>query len=889
MNSISRSSSGSEQFILRVVIEYLLAPGYTGELAREALVLIVQVLLLAPESRDRQVAVLLDQARVAEMLVEHMSYLYSQVPVFRPMPRSPTARLFGSDYRGNRRLAPLDRRRRRHPAQATSSSSSCRRIRPEHPSPSDAGAAETQPAHRYYDDVKPRLQALLARESVLRSVADQDRRELDILKSARVGLEHVDAFFLTWELIDEIAAISNGSEPRITTAVQRQLSNGFLRTHIVPALMAQMTSMSQAITTVSYLTDLVNATHSTAVLDALFAVLLGTDLSPETQTQNQQQNQLQLQIQLQLQHPAEEAAADAPGEGGGDDAMDVTESELSVLSTEDRALLASIEDDTLRAEAAALLLPPGSDVSRILGSAAAGSSGSTVAANGPANSRSGSADEGAERRAASEPHASLRATLIGWMTLEDNMHLSLSTMRLFDAILASMNQLAYTSLVLRNFAEGEEEEQDESESQTQRGFYSGPALGLGKSVAADQELVRAVVERFLDATPGNICNALPEAVVAAAMRIDKSPSSSAEMQPAPPLLLQSQMQSVPLVREYQGCDEYVADILQRLRFNQEYLGACWLSKRQFIRQQQQQQQQHSIGIGASAAAAATPAHASIDEAHAMTAALFYPGAFVRSLVDQFAMAVKRHMAYNLLLTSMASKLVAIADPALSAYLFLANSATVRPPTSPSQPPCALLYDSFVRASADAYVKSERIPRFAARLARQRREGVENAIKVGAAHPQARVSLAAASSSADVLRRSGAPGGDSGIGSNGSSSSRAHEDTARAAEFLGTPIKRFVHGYIVLDEFGKEMAAAAMALHTLELERAMDRLVSQRAAPAVAADDDYADILDYFDPEEPAYKRALAVQQTLRTSSRAIIDLGGRSQMGRGSNNSVGSG
>ncbi|KAJ2733075.1 hypothetical protein H4S06_006816, partial [Coemansia sp. BCRC 34490] len=347
----------------------------------------------------------------------------------------------------------------------------------------------------------------------------------------------------------------------------------------------------------------------------------------------------------------------------------------------DRALLASIEDDTLRAEAAALLLPPGSDVSRILGSAAAGSSGSTVAANGPANSRSGSADEGAERRAASEPHASLRATLIGWMTLEDNMHLSLSTMRLFDAILASMNQLAYTSLVLRNFAESEEEEeeQDESESQTQRGFYSGPALGLGKSVAADQELVRAVVERFLDATPGNICNALPEAVVAAAMRIDKSPGSSAEMQPAPPLLLQSQMQSVPLVREYQGCDEYVADILQRLRFNQEYLRACWLSKRQFIRQHQQQQQ-HSIGIGAPAAAAATPAHASIDEAHAMTAALFYPGAFVRSLVDQFAMAVKRHMAYNLLLTSMASKLVAIADPALSAYLFLANSATVRPPT-----------------------------------------------------------------------------------------------------------------------------------------------------------------------------------------------------------------
>ncbi|KAJ2581695.1 hypothetical protein EV177_010402, partial [Coemansia sp. RSA 1804] len=203
--------------------------------------------------------------------------------------------------------------------------------------------------------------------------------------------------------------------------------------------MAQMTSMSQAITTVSYLTDLVNATHSTAVLDALFAVLLGTDLSPETQAQPQRQ-----QNQLQLQHPAPAVAAaeDTPGEGGGEDAMDVTEAELGVLSKEDRALLASIEDNTLRAEAAALLLPPGSDVSRILGTAAAGSSGSNVAANGPATTTtaSGFADEGAaaaaagatgaDRRAASEPHGSLRATLIGWMTLEDNMHLSLSTMRL---------------------------------------------------------------------------------------------------------------------------------------------------------------------------------------------------------------------------------------------------------------------------------------------------------------------------------------------------------------------------------------------------------------------------------------------------------------------------
>ncbi|KAJ2463398.1 hypothetical protein GGI03_003870, partial [Coemansia sp. RSA 2337] len=31
---------------------------------------------------------------------------------------------------------------------------------------------------------------------------------------------------------------------------------------------------------------------------------------------------------------------------------------------------------------------------------------------------------------------------------------------------------------------------------------------------------------------------------------------------------------------------------------------------------------------------------------------FYPGAFLTSLVDQFRVVVKRHMAYNLMLTSM---------------------------------------------------------------------------------------------------------------------------------------------------------------------------------------------------------------------------------------------
>ncbi|KAJ2626526.1 hypothetical protein GGF44_005003, partial [Coemansia sp. RSA 1694] len=54
-----------------------------------------------------------------------------------------------------------------------------------------------------------------------------------------------------------------------------------------------------------------------------------------------------------------------------------------------------------------------------------------------------------------------------------------------------------------------------------------------------------------------------------------------------------------------------------------------------------------------------------------------------SLIGQFSVTVKRHMAYNLMLTSMVNKLACIGDPALTAYLFLANGATM--PTTSTQP------------------------------------------------------------------------------------------------------------------------------------------------------------------------------------------------------------
>ncbi|KAI7833964.1 Retinoic acid induced 16-like protein-domain-containing protein [Kickxella alabastrina] len=871
---MEQSARGHELFIVHIIVEYLLAPGLTGQLAREALVLVVQV-LLAPQDKAPYVSFLLDQARIVELLVEHMGYLHSQMPVFRPMPRSPKATLFGPAYSGARCQPPLQRRMHQ---------------------------AQQPPQQRF--DIRPRLHRLLGEGSVLRSVAQQDQREAAILVSARLILEHVDAFFLCWELLDEVAMVACTDE-RLTAAVQSQLMNGFLRTHIEPALlMANMSAAkSQAITTVSYLHDIVNVTHSNCVLEALLMVLLGSDLGPEQppwlvsaaeQNQGQGQGSEQNQSQGQSQNQLDDAWAE--------------------LSLEDRELLQSIEDDAMRAEAAALLLPPGFDLSRLQ--------------MAPPQQQQGSGAQRAEHSTGAP--VGLRATLIAWMTLEDDTHLPLNTLRLFDTILATMSQFAYTSLVLRNFidrpvvsAAAAATDAGGAARLEEPGFVSGPALGRGASVAADQELVRAVVERFLDATPSSISAALPEIVVGAALRLDGGPEAAApshlhsQHQLEAPRNFQN-MRSTIMMRESQGCDDYVADCLQRLRLAHQCTRLTWVSKDTFVRahtpaQQQQPLQPHHQPLqpqpGVSAEKAADDALAG-----------FYPGAFLASLIGQLESVVRRHMAYNLTVTSMFNRLTCLADPALSAFLFLANSATVpaSPASSSSASAISMLYDTYVGASAEAYVKSEHVPRFPARLARQHREGVETAVRVAADHSAAAVKpedTQVSSASAAVIKpRVSATLPDTRVSETRSYAKAAaivqpppslaplhgavvvqdasmdvdspeaprgknKEEVRRAVGFLGTPIKRFVHGYIVLDEFGKEMAAMALALHTLELERSMDKvaLSATAGAAAVAAGgrmgevDDYADWLEYFDPEEPAYLQALAIKESLK---QGIIELGG---------------
>ncbi|KAJ1730704.1 hypothetical protein LPJ61_002881 [Coemansia biformis] len=796
-----QSARGHELFIVHVVVEYLLAPGLAGPLAREALVLVVQV-LLAPEDRGKYVSFLLDQARIVEVLVEHMGYLYSQMPMYRPDQRSTAAAAFSSTHRGPRRMRPLDRRM----------------------ASGEQSPKSTEP------DVRRHLRALLEAESLLRSRPEQEQREGEILGASRVMLKLVDAFFVCWELLDEIACVSEGSE-RVVDVVQSQLINALLRTHIEPSLLSASTpdalasAKSQVITAVSYLNDLVSVTHSDKVLDALFTVLLGADMAPER------------------------APRSGDGDSGGDSGGGGSRGMWSLLSKEDQELLDSIGDEAMRVEAARLLLPAGIDVSQLP----------------PPGARPPNAP------------SSLRAAMISWMEEDDGTHLALNTLRLFDTMLGTMNQFAYTSLVLRNFGDGADSGGGAGERV--------PALGLGSSAAVDQELVRAVVERFLDATPGAIATAMPDVVVAAAMRIEQADGAgdaTSQRLEVPQRNFQNMRSHI--MRENKDCDAYVDDCLQRLRFAQTYIRRHWRPQSQVVR-----------GAGGDSGGVAD--------------CRFFPGAFLASVVHQLTLMVKRHMAFNLMLTSIVNKLACIGDPALTSYLFLANSATmssnmvVEEPGNSGDHKPLYLYDAFVWAAADAYVKSERIPRFSARLAKQLREGVENAVRVGAVHSNApsnngddlpAYSRECAASEQTVLPTTPSYHADnSGVRGRGSehymdvepapsshntpggrSGPSQKELAAAAAVFLGTPIKRFVHGYILLDEFGKEMAAMAMALHSLELDWQLEgmRVGGESMGPV----DEYADLLEYYDPSEPAYRQAALVHETLGVARHGIIDLRTRS-------------
>ncbi|KAJ1853709.1 hypothetical protein GGH12_000385 [Coemansia sp. RSA 1822] len=65
---------------------------------------------------------------------------------------------------------------------------------------------------------------------------------------------------------------------------------------------------------------------------------------------------------------------------------------------------------------------------------------------------------------------------------------------------------------------------------------------------------------------------------------------------------------------------------------------------------------------------------------------------------------------------------------------------------------------------------------------------------------------------------------------------------------------------------------SLALHTSELDPQMDRIANSSHADVL--EDEYADLLEYYDPEEPAYKQAMAIRTSLQPSSRPpIIDLG----------------
>ncbi|KAJ2840399.1 hypothetical protein FBU31_000447 [Coemansia sp. 'formosensis'] len=62
-----------------------------------------------------------------------------------------------------------------------------------------------------------------------------------------------------------------------------------------------------------------------------------------------------------------------------------------------------------------------------------------------------------------------------------------------------------------------------------------------------------------------------------------------------------------------------------------------------------------------------------------------------------------------------------------------------------------------------------------------------------------------------------------------------------------------------------MVATTLTLHTLELDHAID----QQILHSDPGNEDYANLLKYFDPDKPAYCHAVSIQQSLVLRERLL--------------------
>ncbi|PVU85374.1 hypothetical protein BB560_007042 [Smittium megazygosporum] len=767
-----------QSFYTWMLFLHLMIPGAAGEVAREALVILSQNILLNNDNNSSNP--LVGDGFIIDALIESIGYLYSQVPISKPAHRSRNCRVFQTIMMGPRVMSIPARVLHEDSVKVSNNIN-----------PLESNEISSQNQTFGNSKYFPIQNNFLDSENFLISESISSK-----------PIKTIDIFYLCWELLDEISICAKNN-PATCDEISFRLNSSFLSSSLLPSL--ETRNKSEAFTNTIYITELVRITHSEALKRPLYNLLLGETYYPE-----------------KIPHIASE----------------------SNLNSLDSNNFSGLEKKSKKSDGNtdAFHIPGMSSINEI-----------NVEAKG------------------------LRSLLINRIIDVDDK-LSLSTLRLLDALLMTLDQHIYTNLVLKNFVTIEEQQPNpiahlegsapiiNSEPET----HNDSIQVYLNSANIDYKLARAITKHFISVSPQNIKRFLPEAFNAAALKYNKKSSknssaaslsktaieseySASEAQSntlensldhsenAPSLFISKELSSEEELTEYISINTEKIDFINNF-------------KRKKWNQQSSNNMIYYKGLQ------------------------FYPGDFMSTLFKSLKLMFNRHIALNVVTTSILARLVLIGNSDLTTFLLLQNQAMMEESDeefdnrlSSSLKPglelkysCQYLYDILVVLSAQAAVKASKIADFEKRKASLKQKGVLGSFlykKSDYSSSKHGISTSRNQNPSDSSRsnnlrdkeeliESGYKSGYNELGEatasnpnlyNNDSDDSAQDDTKNSSkqhkdmvkkgslsEYKGNASasdtnknqgskKRFLNAYLVLEEFCKELGAISLAYANINLD------------------------------------------------------------------------
>ncbi|KAJ1674612.1 hypothetical protein EV182_002920, partial [Spiromyces aspiralis] len=795
--------------------------------------------LLMREDASMELEFLTERICIAKVLVDILSYLYPRLPLSHPAVHDASNIIFTPSMAPVRSVNPLVRRLWANRLIDSLPASIAQRV-----APPDLLSVNSEPQTRRKELVG--MPGPYDFPALFGSDSDGESRLKAVLSGAARPIDDVDAVFICWELLDEISLVAG--RPEITSHIKAHLGPAFITPNLLMHL--ESPNVVMASTTTTYLSEFIKCTYSPQLLELIFYPLLGSNLDPEPAPSQQQQARSKGDLEPGASEHVRDILIGRISHEHPQLSLATLQLFDAIVGTCDQFAVTSL----VHRNFPQTLLQRSCD-------------------NG--GNRSLGAYFSPSLLVFKEDNAVDEAGLVIATTVADRL-IAVSPSNIADAFPEAIMAMAYSAPIHKALSSS-----SSSSSSTDRNGNLAMATSMansGKSskASADTLVFPPINDDDSDDDKGNNSKDCAEGTkfagrVANAQTMVSSGSTA--MSPLPKRRTRrlsyadavsagtsegKRRQSIshgnvgghtagqkPSATEaeghapyHDGCSPGTSAVTECEMYVQERLDYQWLVYiyvNNFWAPDLALARTNRLKSTFSRAAEPIEVNSPLDRNNDL-----YPGSFVSALLLQVQDMLRSNMAYNLVLTNIFTKLLSFGNDALARYLLVDSktfAATVSPPTSGT--PC--LVDMLASVSAEAHIKSETIPSFADYLTKQRIHGVEHAICSGV-QPQAaspRMSFSSGGASRPQVSVNTQEPRSRSNTSSGSSLSRdailQSSDALGGSEFTDLtsqlsspprrqrrssvvhPIKRFINAYLVLDEFCKELAGAALAYYSVAVD------------------------------------------------------------------------